>query len=50
MFSTHFREIFKFYENMSSGIRVPYGRTDMTKLMVDFRNIANAHKNCWWEY
>jgi hypothetical protein len=26
------------------------GRTDMTKLIVAFRDFANAHKNWWWEY
>ena len=36
----------KFYENPSSGSRVvPRGRTDMTKLIVTFRNFANAPKN-----
>jgi hypothetical protein len=40
----------KFHENLSSGSRgVPCGRTgrhtDMTKLIVAFRNIANAPKN-----
>jgi hypothetical protein len=39
----------KFHENPSSGSRVaPYeqegGLTDMTKLLVDFRNFANAPK------
>jgi hypothetical protein len=24
-----------------------YGRTDVTKLIVAFRNFANAHKNCY---
>ena len=33
----------KFHENPSSGSRVvPCGRTDITKLIVDFRNFANA--------
>jgi len=33
----------KFHEKPSSGSRVaPYGRTDMTKLIIAFRNIANA--------
>jgi hypothetical protein len=36
----------KFYPNPSSGIRVPCGQTDgrkdMTKLIVAFRNFANA--------
>ena len=33
----------KFHENPLSGSRaVPCGRTDMTKLMVAFRNFANA--------
>jgi hypothetical protein len=35
----------KFYENPSSRSRVvPCGRTDMTKLIVAFRNFANALK------
>jgi len=35
----------KFYENPSSGSPVvPYGRTDMTKLVVAFRIFANAPK------
>ena len=35
----------KFHENPSSGSRViPYGRTDMTKLIVAFRYFAKAHK------
>jgi hypothetical protein len=35
----------KFHENPSSGNGVdPCGRTDMTKLMVAFRNFANAPK------
>ena len=44
-----FRQIFekysniKFHENPSSGSRVvPCGQTDMTKLIVAFRNFANA--------
>jgi hypothetical protein len=48
--STDFREILKFYENLSSGSRVPCGRADTMKLMAAFRNFANAHKNWWWEY
>jgi len=36
----------KFHENLSSGSRVPCGRTDMTKLIVTFRNFANGPKNC----
>jgi hypothetical protein len=33
----------KFHENPSSGIRVvPCGRTDMTKLIVAFRNFAKS--------
>ena len=33
----------KFHENPSSGSRVvPCGRTDMMKLIVAFRNFANA--------
>jgi hypothetical protein len=40
----------KFYKNPSSGIRVvpcgqTYGRTDMTKLIVAFRNFLKALKN-----
>jgi hypothetical protein len=36
----------KFHENPSSGRRVvSCRRTDMTKLIVAFRNIANATKN-----
>jgi hypothetical protein len=36
----------KFYRHASSRSRVAsYGRTDMTKLIVDFRNFANASKN-----
>jgi hypothetical protein len=36
----------KFQENTSSGSRVvPCGRTDMTKLIVAFRNSTNAPKN-----
>ena len=35
----------KFHQNPSSGSRVvPCGRTDMTKLIVAFRNFANAPK------
>jgi len=41
----------KFIENPSIGIRVvPWGRgrrTDMTKLIVPFRNFANVPKNAW---
>jgi hypothetical protein len=36
----------KCHQNPSSGSRViPNGRTDMTKLIVYFRNFANAPKN-----
>ena len=36
----------KFHENPSSGSRVvPCGGTDMTKLIVAFRNFANAPKH-----
>jgi hypothetical protein len=36
----------KFHENPSSGSQaVPCGQTDMTKLIVAFRNFANAPKN-----
>ena len=35
----------KFHENLSSGSRaVPCGQTDMTKLIVAFRNFLNASK------
>ena len=38
--------IFKFHEDPFSRSRaVPYGRTDMTKLTVAFRNFANAPRN-----
>ena len=37
----------KFHQNPSNGSRVvPCGQTDMTKLTVAFRNVANAPKNC----
>jgi hypothetical protein len=44
------RQIFKFHENSSGGSRVVScvqtdGRTDMTKLIVAFRNFVNAPKN-----
>jgi hypothetical protein len=45
-----FRQIFekalniKFNQNPSIGSRVPCGQTDMTKLIVAFRNFANAPK------
>jgi len=40
----------KFHENMSSRSRiVSCGQTDMTKLMVAFRNFANAPKN-WHKF
>jgi hypothetical protein len=50
IFSTDFRKKkssnIKFYENPSIVSRVvPCGRTDMTKLIVAFRNFANAPKN-----
>ena len=36
----------KFHKNPSSGSRVvPYGRTNMTKIIVAFRNFVNAPKN-----
>jgi hypothetical protein len=36
----------KFYQNPSNGSRIfPCGQTDMTKLIVAFRNFANAPKN-----
>jgi hypothetical protein len=35
----------KFHENLSRGSRaVPFGRADMTKLIVAFRNVVNAPK------
>jgi hypothetical protein len=47
-----YRQIFekysniKFHENPSSESGVaPYGQTDMTKLIVVFRNFANTPKN-----
>jgi len=47
IFSTDFRETLsvKFHEHPFSGIRFFYGRPDMTKLIVAFRNFANVHKN-----
>jgi hypothetical protein len=49
IFATAFEERssnIKFHENLSTGSRVvPYGRTDMTKLTVAFRNFANATKS-----
>ena len=55
-FAQHIFEIYlniKFRENTSSGSSViPYGRTDgrtdMTRLIVAFRNFANAPKNKIW--
>jgi hypothetical protein len=51
-FSQHVFEKYwniKFHENPSSGSRVffmrPDGQADMTKLIVAFRNFANAPKN-----
>ena len=49
IFATDFRKkkssSIKFHENPFSWNRVvPYGRTDMTKLLVTFRNFANAPK------
>jgi hypothetical protein len=38
------------HENKSSGSGVPCGRTDVTKLIIAFRNFANASKiirNCF---
>ena len=35
----------KYHENPSSGSRVPCGQTDMTKLMVAFRDFTNAPNN-----
>ena len=49
VFSTHIFEKYasiKFHENLSSGSRVvPYGWTEMTKLLVAFRHFANVPKN-----
>jgi hypothetical protein len=48
IFSTFFRKIptCRFYENPSSGSRVdPCGWTDITTLIIAFRNFANAPKN-----
>ena len=50
IFSTHAQNIIKFHENPSSESSiVPCGhtdeRTDMTKLIVAFRNFVNAPKN-----
>jgi hypothetical protein len=43
----------KFNKNPSSGSRVQYGQTDrhtdITKLIVAFRNFANALKNRDWD-
>jgi len=60
IFSTDFRESSntKFKENLSSGSRVvPCGlagkrtdrQTEMTRLIVAFRNFANAHKMAQFE-
>jgi hypothetical protein len=35
----------KFYQNPSSGNRVPCGQTDMTKLIVAFRNCDAPARN-----
>jgi hypothetical protein len=51
-FSSDFLKIpdIKFYEEPSSGSRVaPYGRTDMTTLIVALRSFANATKNDLWK-
>jgi hypothetical protein len=38
----------KFHENPFNGRRIaPCGQTDMTKLIVVFRNFENASKNVW---
>jgi hypothetical protein len=42
IFETEYSDM-KFHENPTSGSRVyPCGRIDMTKLVVGFRNLANA--------
>jgi hypothetical protein len=45
----------RFHQNPSSGCRVPVWRTDMTKLIVAFRNYSNAPKKgqlslCSWAW
>ena len=41
----------KFHENPSNGSRVaPCGRTDMTKLIVAFRDFANAPKKSFTDF
>ena len=46
-FLTDFRKNAQILNFPSSGSRGdPYGRTDMTKLIVAFRKFANAPKNC----
>lgn len=37
----------KFHENPSIWSRIQWGRTDMTNLIVDFRNFADVPKNVW---
>ena len=52
-FSTDFRKssYIKFHQNPSSGSRVvPCGQTDMTNLIVVFRNFANEPKNVLPKY
>ena len=46
IFSTDFRKMRRFYGNLSDGSRVFHagGQTDMTKLIVVYRNYANAPK------
>ena len=47
-FSRHIFEMcsdIKFHKNPLRGSRVPCGRTDVTMLVVAFRNFVNAHKN-----
>jgi hypothetical protein len=49
LFSTEYRkkvQISNFMKNPSSGrLVVPCGQTDMTKLIVAFRNLANSPNN-----
>jgi hypothetical protein len=50
---TDFRQILKFRSNENTsrwGRFVPYGRTDMTKVIVAFRRFANAPKHFFPKY